>query len=49
MQFVIDNQVAIIAALLAVSELLAFVPSIKANSLFQAIFNGIKALAKKPE
>lgn len=35
------------AALLAVSEVLALIPAIKANSIFQAIVNGIKKIAKK--
>lgn len=35
------------AALLAVSEVLALIPSIKANSIFQAVTNGLKALATK--
>lgn len=38
---------ALLAALLAVSEALALIPSIKANSIFQAIANGLKKLAKK--
>ena len=38
---------AFLGALLAISEALAMIPSIKANSIFQAIFNGIKSIAKK--
>lgn len=37
----------ILGALLSVSELLALIPSVKANSIFQAVVNGIKSLLKK--
>lgn len=37
----------IVAGLLLVSEALASIPAIEANSIFQAISNGLKALAKK--
>jgi len=38
---------AILIALLAVSEVLAFIPSVKANSIFQAIVEILKKLAPK--
>lgn len=38
---------AIVVALLAISEVLAFIPSIKANSVFQLIVNFIERLAEK--
>lgn len=42
------NQVTIIAvALLAVSEVLASIPAIRANSIFQLISNIIKTVAGK--
>lgn len=37
----------IVTGLLLVSEALASIPAIEANSIFQAITNGLKALAKK--
>lgn len=37
----------IVAGLLVISEALASIPSIQANSIFQAMTNGLKALAKK--
>lgn len=42
-----DGGVALLAALVALSEALAYIPSIKANSIFQAITNGLKDLASK--
>lgn len=46
----------ILAALLAISEALALIPGVKANSIFQAIYNGGKSVLgklpkaeKKPE
>lgn len=51
MQAIIDlivgNQVAIIMILFLLSEALSFIPQIKANGLFQAVFNGIKWLKEK--
>lgn len=44
-QFIADNKAAILGAALAISEVLASIPSIKANSLFQLIFGW---LSKKP-
>lgn len=44
MQFLIDNKVAILGALFAVSEVLALIPSVKANSIFQLIMNVITSL-----
>lgn len=41
------NVTIILGALLAASEALALVPSIKANSIFQLIVNIIKSLAGK--
>lgn len=45
--------VAVLGALLAISEALAFIPGVKANGIFQAIFNGLKKIkdmvSKKPE
>lgn len=37
----------LLAALLAISELLSFVPSVKSNGVFQLIVNTLKKLAGK--
>ncbi len=42
-----ENAIVIVAALLAISEVLALIPSIKANSIFQMIVNILKSIAKK--
>jgi len=49
MQFIMDNKVVILMALLAVSEVLALIPGIKANSIFQLVFNLLKGLVGKSE
>ena len=38
---------AIVIALLAISEVLSFIPSVKANGIFQAILEILKKLAPK--
>ncbi len=47
MQFIQDNLVTILMALLAISEVLALIPSIKANSVFTLIVGFIKGLLPK--
>jgi len=37
----------IVAALLAVSEALSFIPRVKANGMFQLVWNVLKTLAGK--
>ena len=37
----------VLVALLSLSEVLALIPSVKANSIFQAIVNVVKSLLKK--
>lgn len=44
-----DKLTIVILALLAISEVLAFIPSVKANSIFQLIVNGLNLLAGKKE
>ncbi|GAH83483.1 unnamed protein product [marine sediment metagenome] len=39
----------IVAALLAVSEALSLIPSVKANGVFQMLWNVLKILAGKKE
>ena len=46
-QFIIENKAILFGALFAVSEALALVPSIKANSVFQAFFNGLQLVKEK--
>lgn len=45
MSFLQENWMAIVVALLALSEVLAQIPSIKANSVFQLFYNSLKKLA----
>ena len=40
-----DTIAIIVAALFAVSEALALIPAVKANGVFQAIFEVLKSLA----
>lgn len=47
MAFIVANKVAILGSLLALSEVLAAIPSIKANSVFGAVVSFIKMLAGK--
>jgi hypothetical protein len=47
MQFIQENWGAIAAALLAVSEVLAAIPAIKSNSVFQLLVELVKKLSPK--
>lgn len=48
MDVIVANKEVILGLLLAISEALAHIPSIKANSVFQLIVNSIKwAVGKK--
>lgn len=47
MQFLMAHYAVIVSALLAVSEALALIPGIEANSIFQMIVNGLKSLLPK--
>lgn len=50
MEFIKENWALIATVLLAVSELLAVVPAIKANSIAQLVLNAVKAIfAPKPQ
>ena len=44
MEFIQQNLVVILGALLALSEALALIPGLKSNSILQAIVNGVKSL-----
>jgi hypothetical protein len=47
LEVIVANKVIILGFLLALSELLALIPSIKANSVFQILVNAIKKVAGK--
>jgi len=44
MEFLSANAVVILAALLALSELLGLIPAVKANSVFGLVTGGLKKL-----
>jgi len=44
MQFITDHWGVIATMLLGVSELISFIPGIQANSIAQAIINGLRAV-----
>jgi hypothetical protein len=47
MEVVIANKVVIVGFLFALSEVLALIPSVKANSVFQVIVNVLKKVSGK--
>jgi hypothetical protein len=50
LSFIFEHQVVILGFLLGFSELLALLPNVKANSIFQLFVNLIKSLKpKSPE
>ena len=49
MNFVVENWTVIATALFAVSEVLALIPSIKANSLFQIVTGFLKKKSEEPK
>lgn len=50
LDFFFANETTILAALLAISEVLARIPGIKANSIFELVTNALKVLASgKPD
>lgn len=50
MSWIVANWGIVASVLLAISEGLALVPGIQSNSIFQLIFNGLKAIvAPKPQ
>lgn len=42
-----ENLTIILSAALALSEALSLIPEVKANGIFQAVFNGLKKVAGK--
>lgn len=47
MEFLQDNYMMIVMALLAISEVLALVPAVQANSVFQLVVNVLKSFVPK--
>ena len=47
LDFFINYKTLILAALIAISEVLAQIPGIKANSIFELIVNGLKIMGGK--
>jgi len=47
MQFVMENKSLILGALLAISEVMALVPSIKSSGIFDLVYRSLKSLAGK--
>ena len=47
LDFLSGNMELILGVLLGVSELLSMIPGVKANGIFQALYNGLKKLAGK--
>lgn len=47
MAFLNENLVMILSVLLALSEALALIPSVKSNSIFQLVWNALKAIVPK--
>jgi hypothetical protein len=41
------NWALIVSALFAVSELLALIPAVKSNSVFQLVYNALKGMKEK--
>jgi hypothetical protein len=44
---IMQNATLALAVLFGISEALALIPSVKANSVFQAVYNGLKFLKDK--
>lgn len=45
----IEILLAVVSALLAISEALAYIPGVKANGIFQGIQNFLKAILQKKQ
>lgn len=48
MAFIVENKAIILAALLAVSEVMAVIPHIKSSGIFDFIYRGLRSLNGKP-
>lgn len=47
MAFIVENKAVILGALLAISEVMALIPSMKSSGVFDFIYRGLKSLAGK--
>jgi len=47
MEIILENKLVILSFLFALSEVLAIIPEIKSNSIFQLIYNSLKKVAGK--
>lgn len=47
MALIVENKAVILGALLAISEVMALVPSFKSSGVFDFIYRGLKSLAGK--
>lgn len=47
MDVIIENKVVVVGFLLALSEVLALIPSVKANSVFELVVGFLKKVAGK--
>ena len=46
-QFIIDNKAVLLGALLGISEVMALIPAVKSNGIFDLILNLLKKSAVK--
>jgi len=44
----INTIMIVLSTLLAISEALSMIPTVKSNGIFQVVFNILKGLSKKP-
>jgi len=49
MEFIQAHYLEIVVALLAISEVIAYIPNVESNSVFQLIVNVLKSLKPKPK
>ena len=49
MEWIIENYMVIVAILLAVSELLALIPAVKSNGIFDMVVKFLQGLSEKKE
>jgi hypothetical protein len=47
MELIVENKLVILGLLFAISEVVGIIPNVKANSIFQLIYNTLKKLAGK--
>lgn len=47
MQFIMENKVVVLAALLAISEVMALIPTIKSSGIFDLVYRILKSAAGK--